>query len=151
MRHLMLLGPTFRGRHAPGSSRRAFEHKARSRAGLAEGVIEITDRFRPVGILVAILRIAARLLDSDLLPVGVQFVGRHHGWGARCGCPYPSPSGAPRWSPCRSAQCPGTHWGTMVQPSSLLLRPSQALWWVALARRGPALQRKTRSRENCDD
>src|SRR5438445_1380553 len=78
MRHLMLLGPTFRGRHAPGSSRRAFEHKARSRAGLAEGVIEITDRLRPVGILVAILRIAARLLDSDLLPVGVQFVGHHH-------------------------------------------------------------------------
>jgi hypothetical protein len=67
-----------RHRHAPGGGGGAFEHEAGGRARLAQGVIAIADRFRPVGILVAILGIADRLLDRDPLPVSLQFIGRHH-------------------------------------------------------------------------
>src|SRR5437870_5211506 len=78
MRHLMLLCPTFRSRYTPCGSSRTFEHEARARTRLAQGIIEIADGFRPVGILVAVLWIADRLLDLDQLPVGIQFIGRHH-------------------------------------------------------------------------
>jgi len=42
-----------RHRHAPFGGGGAFEHESARRARLAQGGIEIADRFRPVGILVA--------------------------------------------------------------------------------------------------
>jgi hypothetical protein len=65
------------GRHSPLRGRGAHEHDARRRTGAAEGVVEITNRSRTVGVLVAVRGVAESLLDAHAAPVGVQFVGGH--------------------------------------------------------------------------
>ena len=62
--------------HSPLRRRRAHQHRPRRGAGMAERFVEVADRSRAVGVLVAVARIADALLDGDAAPVGVELVGR---------------------------------------------------------------------------
>ena len=46
--------------------------------GVTEGLVEVADRSRAVGVLIAVTGITHTLLDADARPVGVELVGRHH-------------------------------------------------------------------------
>ena len=75
---LVRLGLTLADGHLPLGRRRLHEHHARRRAGLAERVEEVSNRFRAVGVLIAVTRIANPLFDLDPRPVGVELVGGDH-------------------------------------------------------------------------
>ena len=63
--------------HVPLRRRRAHQHRPRRGAGVAERFVEVADRSRAVGVLVAVARIADALLDGDPAPVRLELVGRH--------------------------------------------------------------------------
>ena len=64
-------------RHAPLPGGRRQQHRPRRGAGVAERLVEVADRPRAVGILIAVARIADALLDGHAAPVGVELVGGH--------------------------------------------------------------------------
>src|SRR5262245_27348731 len=121
---------------------RLNEHEAGGGAGLPHYIEEASDRMRPVGVLIAVARVADRLFDLYFPPVCVQLVRDHErerstntGSHLRAMSDYPYR----RWY--RSRQ---THWdGTWRDP--------HAYPWASLgptqpsgnsARRAQALQRK---------
>ncbi len=65
-------------RHAPAQRGRRFEHLARRRAGLAHRRVEMPHAARAVRVLVAVARVAVRLLDLDSTPIGFELVRQHH-------------------------------------------------------------------------
>ena len=65
-------------RHLPLGRGGLDEHDARRCAGLTEGVEEVADGLRSVGVLVAIPRVADALFDLDARPVGIELVGGDH-------------------------------------------------------------------------
>jgi hypothetical protein len=73
----MGLGRAFFRGNVPLRSGSADQHHAPGSAHLAHQVEAAANRVRPVRILLAVLRIANRLLQLDLGPVGVKFVGDH--------------------------------------------------------------------------
>ena len=77
--HFMILRLHFGHGNAPLRGRGLLEHRARGGAGLPHGLVETTDGVRPVGILIAVFSVADRLLNLDAIPVGVEFIGNHHG------------------------------------------------------------------------
>src|SRR5262249_26507759 len=58
MNHFVILRDTFRCRNLPLRRSRADKHGSGRCAGTSKGFIEVADRARSVGVLVAILRIA---------------------------------------------------------------------------------------------
>ena len=75
MHDLVQAGLALGDRHIPLRRGGLHEHQARGCSGLTEGVEEVADRFRSVGVLVAVAYVAYALLDLDASPVGVEFVG----------------------------------------------------------------------------
>jgi hypothetical protein len=75
---LVEAGLALGGRHLPLRRRGLDQHRARRGPGLAEGVEEVADRLRAVGVLVAVARVADALDDLDAGPVGVELVGGDH-------------------------------------------------------------------------
>ncbi len=63
------------GGDAPLLSGCLNQHPASGGAALAHGVKEIADGMGAIGVLIAVAVIADGLIDNDLFPVGVQFVG----------------------------------------------------------------------------
>ena len=74
----MQAGLALGGRHLPLRRRGLDQHRARRGPGLAEGIEEVADRLRAVGVLVAVARVADALDDLDAGPVGVELVGGDH-------------------------------------------------------------------------
>jgi hypothetical protein len=77
MDDLMIACLAFGLRHFPFGRRGGHEHRLGGRAGPAERLEEVADRARTVGVLVAVTRVADRLLDGDPAPIGLQLVGGH--------------------------------------------------------------------------
>ncbi len=55
--------------------RRLYQHEARAGSRLAHDIVKASDRMGPVRVLIAVARIADRLIDLHPLPVGIQLVG----------------------------------------------------------------------------
>ena len=64
-------------RDAPLPRGRRHQHRPRRGAGVPERLVEIADRPRAVGVLIAVARVANALLDGHAAPVGVELVGGH--------------------------------------------------------------------------
>ena len=63
----------------PYFCRRRFQHLPGGGASHAHGLVELPNAARAVGVLVAVFGIALSLHDLDPAPVGLEFVGEHHG------------------------------------------------------------------------
>ena len=59
------------GREIPSLRGRLYEHQPRGGAGLSHDIIKASDRMGSIGVLIAVTRIADRLVDFHSLPVGV--------------------------------------------------------------------------------
>ncbi len=73
--HFVEVRGAFRCRHAPLRGGGGDEHGASRCACVSERIKEIPDRFRSVGVLVAVLHVADGLLHLHARPIGVQLVG----------------------------------------------------------------------------
>ncbi len=93
MHDLVIRRRAFSDRHVPLRRRGTHEHRPRGRAGLPERVVEVANRSRAVGVLIAVSGIADALLDT------ARGSSRHRARrpppsAASCGCRCPSRSDA---------------------------------------------------------
>lgn len=72
-----VLRPAFADRNVPGLRSGSFEHLPGSCAGQPHWPKELPRAARPVGVLVAVFRVALSLDNLDLVPVGLELVGQH--------------------------------------------------------------------------
>ena len=72
-----VLGPAFASRDVPGLGCGGFEHLACGGAGRPHRPKELPRAARPVGVLVAVFRIALSLDNLDAVPVGLELIGQH--------------------------------------------------------------------------
>src|SRR5271156_2903084 len=79
MHHCMKVCLTLADGHSPLLSRGLNEHDPRGRAGQPHHIEKASDGMRTVSVLIAVPRIANRLINLHTLPVGIQFVSHHHG------------------------------------------------------------------------
>ena len=81
MDHRVDLRLTLTRRHSPLLRRGANEHQPGCSAGEAHDIKKASDGMRTVRVLIAVSRIADRLINFHALPVGIQFIGYHQGQG----------------------------------------------------------------------
>jgi hypothetical protein len=76
---LVVPGDALGARHTPLPCGRRHQHRFRRGASVPERLVEVADRSRPVGVLIAVAGVADALLDRHAAPVGVELVGGHLG------------------------------------------------------------------------
>src|SRR5580704_9439014 len=79
MHYCMKVCLTLTDGHSPLLSRGLNEHHPRDSAGQPHHIEKASDGMRTVSVLVAVPRIADRLINLHTLPVGIQFVSQNHG------------------------------------------------------------------------
>src|ERR1700756_772585 len=99
MNHRMKVRLTLTGRYSPKLRSGPNEHEAGGSAGQAHDIKKASHGMRTGGVLIAVSRVADRLINFYPLPVGVQFVGHDQGQsGANYGSHFRAMSDNPNGS-----------------------------------------------------